>query len=315
MNQMRGGFSKELQNLRSQLLNFVSMIELELDFGEEDVTLADRDQLLNLTLNIKFIIAKLVKSFELGNVIKNGISVVIVGETNVGKSTLLNYLLNEERAIVSEVHGTTRDTIEDVINISGISFRFIDTAGIRDTGDEVEILGIERTYQKIDQASIVVWMIDATQFSEKIEKVAEKIIPKTQNKKLIIVINKIDKLSMEERLVLDEEFLPQIQAKRIYLSAKYKQNTIELEDALLKAADIPKLSENDVVVSNIRHYEALSKALESINRIEEGLTKGLSGDFIAQDIRECMHYLGEITGEISTDEVLGNIFKNFCIGK
>ncbi|MDR0681357.1 MAG: tRNA uridine-5-carboxymethylaminomethyl(34) synthesis GTPase MnmE [Dysgonamonadaceae bacterium] len=315
MNQMRGGFSKELQNLRSQLLNFVSMIELELDFGEENVEFADRSQLLSLALNIKLTITKLVKSFQLGNAIKNGIPVVIVGETNVGKSTLLNHLLNEERAIVSEIHGTTRDTIEDVISISGISFRLIDTAGLRDTGNEIEILGIERTYQKIDQASIVVWMIDATQFSEKIENVAEKIIPKTKNKRLIIVINKIDKLSTEERLVLDDEFLPQIPAKRIYLSAKYKQNTTELEEALIKAADIPKLNENDVVVSNIRHYEALSKALESINRVEKGLKKAISGDFIAQDIRECMHYLGEITGEISTDEVLGNIFKNFCIGK
>ncbi|MDR0413072.1 MAG: tRNA uridine-5-carboxymethylaminomethyl(34) synthesis GTPase MnmE, partial [Dysgonamonadaceae bacterium] len=292
MNQMRGGFSKELQNLRSQLLHFVSLIELELDFSEEDVTLADRNQLLTLTLNIKAVITQLIGSFQLGNVIKNGISVVIVGETNVGKSTLLNYLLNEERALVSEVHGTTRDTIEDVINISGISFRFIDTAGIRDTGDEIEILGIERTYQKIDQASIVVWMIDATQFSERIEKVAEKIIPKTKEKELLIVINKIDLLSMEERLVLDEEFLPQIPAKRIYLSAKYKQNTSELEEALLKAADIPKLGEKDVVISNMRHYEALSKALESINRVEAGLKKRKSSDLLTQDIRECMHYLG-----------------------
>jgi tRNA modification GTPase len=315
LQQMRGGFSRELQNLRSQLIHFVSLIELELDFGEEDVEFVDRTQLNQLASTIKKNLTRLVQSFGLGNVIKNGIPVVIAGETNVGKSTLLNYLLNEEKAIVSEIHGTTRDIIEDVVNINGISFRFIDTAGIRDTGDKIEKLGIERTFQKIDQASIIIWIIDATQFSEKIENVAEKILPKTKNKKLIIVINKIDKLNTEERLVLEEEFLPQIPAKRIYLSAKYKQNTAELEAALLEAANLPDMNKNDVVVTNIRHYESLSNALESINRVEEGLRKGVSGDFVAQDIRECMHYLGEITGEITTDEVLGNIFRNFCIGK
>jgi tRNA modification GTPase len=315
MNQMRGGFSKELISLRMELLNFVSLIELELDFSEEDVEFADRMRLLDLSDNIKVSLSGLVQSFRLGNVLKNGIPVVIVGETNVGKSTLLNYLLNEEKAIVSEIHGTTRDVIEDVVNIRGISFRFIDTAGIRDTEDTIETLGIERTFQKIDQASIVVWMIDATQFSEKIEDIAEKIIPRTVDKKLLVVINKIDKISPEEQLVLEEEFLPHIPAERIYLSAKYKKNTEKLEQALMKAADLPGYNEQDVIVSNLRHYEALTKALESIVRVEEGLQVGLSGDFIAQDIRECMHYLGEITGEISTDEVLGNIFKNFCVGK
>ena len=315
MNQMRGGFSKELLSLRAQLLDFVSLIELELDFNEEDVEFADRKRLLELANTIQALIAKLVHSFSLGNAIKNGIPVVIVGETNAGKSTLLNHLLNEDKAIVSEVHGTTRDIIEDVININGISFRFIDTAGIRETNDEIETLGIERTFQKIDQASIVVWMIDATQFTKKIENIADKIVPRTQNKKLIIVINKVDKLSPEEQLVIKEEFLPQIPAEHIYLSAKYKQNTEELEAVLLNAANLPSLNKNDVVVTNIRHYEALSHALEAIERVAQGLQQGISGDFISQDIRECMHYLGEITGEISTDEVLGNIFKNFCIGK
>ncbi|MDR3262617.1 MAG: tRNA uridine-5-carboxymethylaminomethyl(34) synthesis GTPase MnmE [Tannerella sp.] len=315
MSQMRGGFSKELQHLRAQLLHFVSLIELELDFGEEDVEFADRTKLTQLASSIADSLSRLVQSFSLGNAIKNGIPVVIVGETNAGKSTLLNHLLNEDKAIVSEMHGTTRDSIEDVVNINGISFRLIDTAGIRDTGDKVEILGIERTYRKMEQASIVVWMIDATQFSEKIENIAEKIVPKTKNKKLLIVVNKIDKLNTEERQVLEEEFLPQIPAIRIYLSAKYKQNTEQLEAALLKAADLPELNANDVIVTNIRHYEALSNALASIKRVEEGLGQGVSGDFIAQDIRECMHYLGEITGEITTDEILGNIFKNFCIGK
>jgi len=315
MNQMRGGFSKELQQLRLQLLNFVSLIELELDFGEEKVEFADRTQLIRLAEDIKTVIGKLVHSFSWGNAIKNGIPVVIVGETNSGKSTLLNLLLNEEKSIVSDIHGTTRDSIEDVFNIGGVTFRFIDTAGIRETNDEIETLGIERTFQKIDQASIVIWMIDTTHFDKEIEYIADKIVPKTKNKKLIIVFNKIDKISSEEQAILEEEFLPYVSAERIYLSAKYKKNTEKLEKALMKAANLPNIGENDVVVTNLRHYDALAKALQSINRVIKGLHSQISGDFIAQDIRECMHYLGEITGEISTDDVLGNIFRNFCIGK
>ncbi|MDR0833439.1 MAG: tRNA uridine-5-carboxymethylaminomethyl(34) synthesis GTPase MnmE [Candidatus Symbiothrix sp.] len=315
MNQMRGGFSKELFVLRSQLLDFVSLIELELDFSEEDVEFADRIRLLELADTIKLTLTKLVNSFSLGNVLKNGIPVVIVGETNVGKSTLLNYLLHEEKAIVSDVHGTTRDVIEDVVNVQGISFRFIDTAGIRDTTDAIESLGIKRTFQKIDQASIVIWMVDATQFNKEIDKLADKIVPRTADKKLLLVINKIDKLSKEEQRILEQQFLPQIKAEHIYLSAKYQQNTEKLESALLKSADLTGFDKQDVIVSNVRHYEALSKALESIQRVEDGLKSNLSGDFISQDIRECMHYLGEITGEISTDEVLGNIFSRFCVGK
>ena len=315
INQMRGGFSKELQNLRSQLLNFVSLIELELDFGEEDVEFADRSQLIQLADDIQVMIARLAHSFSVGNVLKNGVPVVIVGETNAGKSTLLNLLLNEDKAIVSEIHGTTRDAIEDVINIQGISFRFIDTAGIRNTGDAVEKIGIKRNFQKIDQASIIIWMIDTTHFSKEIEYIADKIVPKTKHKKLIIVFNKIDKISPEEQQILEEEFLPHVPAERIYLSAKYKKNTEKLEKALLKAANLPELGANDVIVTNLRHYEALTKALESVERVQDGLKTRLSGDFIAQDIRECMHYLGEITGEIAVDEVLGNIFGRFCIGK
>ena len=315
MNQMRGGFSKELQQLRLQLLNFVSLIELELDFGEEQVEFADRTQLIQLAEDIKTVIGRLVHSFSLGNAIKNGIPVAIVGETNSGKSTLLNLLLHEEKAIVSDIHGTTRDTIEDIFNIGGVSFRFIDTAGIRTTDDEIETLGIKRTFQKIDQASIIIWMIDTTHFNKEIEYIADKIVPKTKNKKLIIVFNKIDKISSEEQAILEEEFLPQVSAERIYLSAKYKKNTEKLENALLKAANLPDIGENDVVVTNIRHYDALTQALHSINRVIKGLHSQISGDFVAQDIRECMHYLGEITGEISTDDVLGNIFRSFCIGK
>ena len=315
INQMRGGFSKELQQLRSQLLHFVSLIELELDFSEEDLEFADRNQLIHLADDIQVIIARLAHSFSIGNVLKNGVPVVIVGETNAGKSTLLNLLLNEDKAIVSEIHGTTRDAIEDVINIQGIAFRFIDTAGIRNTTDEVEKIGINRTFRKIDQASIIIWMIDTTHFNTEIEYIADKIVPKTKHKKLIIVFNKIDKISPEEQQILEEEFLPYVPAERIYLSAKYKKNTEKLEKALLKAANLPELNTDDVIVTNLRHYEALTKALESIKRVKRDLKTKLSGDFIAQDIRECIHYLGEITGEITTDEVLENIFKKFCIGK
>ncbi|MDH8700716.1 tRNA modification GTPase [Dysgonomonadaceae bacterium PH5-43] len=316
INQMRGGFSKELLNLRTKLLDFVSLIELELDFGEEHVEFADRTQLLDLTNIIKELISKLVNSFNLGNAIKNGIPVVIVGETNAGKSTLLNHFLNEDKAIVSDVHGTTRDVIEDVININGITFRFIDTAGIRSTTDEIESLGIERTFQKISQASIIIWMIDTTHFNKEIEYIADKIIPSSEDKKLIIIFNKIDKLNNEELSLLEDEFLPHIPAERIFLSAKYKQNTEILEKALLSAANLPELKNEDVVVTNMRHYEALSKALTAIERVETGLKDGIPADLVSQDIRECMHYLGEITGgEVTTDNILQNIFQNFCIGK
>ncbi|MDR0507800.1 MAG: tRNA uridine-5-carboxymethylaminomethyl(34) synthesis GTPase MnmE [Dysgonamonadaceae bacterium] len=315
INQMRGGFSGELQRLRIQLLDFVSLIELELDFGEENVEFADRSRLVRLAEEIKTMLTGLVQSFGLGNVLKNGIPVVIVGETNSGKSTLLNLLLNEEKAIVSEIHGTTRDAIEDIVNIKGVTFRFIDTAGIRNTGDEVEKIGIQRTFRKIDQAAIVIWMIDTTHFNKEIEYIADKIVPKTKHKKLIIAFNKIDKISPEEQQILEDEFLPHVPAEHIYLSAKYKQNTEKLEQALLQAANLPKLSANDIIVTNLRHYEALTKALESITRVEKGLVSHLPNDLIAQDIRECLHHFGEITGEITTDEMLGNIFRKFCIGK
>ncbi|MCD7972343.1 MAG: tRNA uridine-5-carboxymethylaminomethyl(34) synthesis GTPase MnmE [Candidatus Azobacteroides sp.] len=315
MNQMRGGFSDTLKELRAKLLDFVSLIELELDFSEEDVEFADRGHLTALVHTIRETIEKLANSFQLGNVIKAGIPVAIVGETNAGKSTLLNLLLNEEKAIVSDIHGTTRDVIEDIVNVQGITFRFIDTAGIRDTGDTIETLGIERTFRKIEQASIVLWMIDATQISEKIDSVAEKILPRTKEKKLIILFNKTDKLSPEEQTLLKNEFLPLTEAVRIPISAKYNQNSDILEKALVDAANIPSISGNDVIVTNLRHYEALVNALDAINRVESGLKQGISGDFLSQDIRECMHYLGEITGQISTDEVLGNIFGKFCIGK
>lgn len=314
LNQMRGGFSNELMKLRGQLLDFVSLVELELDFSEEDVEFADRTQLKELAAGIEKLIKRLSDSFRVGNALKNGIPVALVGETNVGKSTLLNVLLNEEKAIVSDIHGTTRDVIEDAVNISGITFRFIDTAGIRDTKDKIESMGIERTYQKIEQASIVLWLLDCTQLSEHIEWLTDKIEQRAAGKKIILVFNKIDKIAEEEREVLNQLF-DQFDGERIYISAKNRLNTDELEKALVKAAQLPDINPGDVVVNNIRHFQALQKALFSIQRVTEGLESGISGDFLSQDIRECMHFLGEITGQISNDEILGNIFGKFCIGK
>jgi len=314
LNQMRGGISEELKNLRTRLLDFVSLTELELDFSEEDVEFADRSQLMALANEIEELILKLSNSFKVGNALKNGIPVAIVGETNVGKSTLLNVLLNEDKAIVSDIHGTTRDAIEDSVNIDGITFRFIDTAGIRETKDEIETLGIERTYQKIEQASIILWLIDCTQLSERIETLTEKIAKKVQDKKFILIFNKIDKITDEEREVLNQ-FFEHYSGERIYLSAKKRINIHQLQKLLVKAAQLPEVQPGDVVVSNVRHYEALQNALKAIQRVKEGIQNKISGDFLSQDLRECMFFLGEITGEISNDEILGNIFSKFCIGK
>jgi len=314
MNQMRGGFSGELLKLRTQLLNFVSLIELELDFNEEDVEFADRTKLKTLATDIEQLIARLSDSFHVGNVLKNGVPVALVGETNVGKSTLLNVLLNEDKAIVSEIHGTTRDVIEDLVNIKGITFRFIDTAGIRDTKDKIENLGIERTYQKIEQASIILWIVDCTQLSEHMEWLTERIAKRAEEKKVILVFNKIDKIAEDERQVLDQLF-QQFKGERIYISAKDRINTEGLQNALVIAAQLPEINPGDVVVNNVRHYEALQNALKAIRRVIAGLESGITGDFLSQDIRECMHFLGEITGSITNDEVLGNIFGKFCIGK
>lgn len=314
MNQMRGGFAHKLMQLRDKLLQFVSLIELELDFSEEDVEFANREHLYELTENIEFEISKLADSFQLGNAIKQGIPVAIIGETNAGKSTLLNLLLNEEKAIVSDIHGTTRDVIEDTVNIGGVTFRFIDTAGIRDTTDTIETLGIERTFQKIEQASIVLWMIDLTTSDSEIETLAQSIVPKLDEKQVILLFNKAD-LFTDEQLAEKSKLLSQLQAERLFISAKKHQNTNKLVEVLLKVAEIPSIGESDVIVTNLRHYEALVKALESIRRVKDGLDMGITSDFVSQDIRECMFYLGEITGQISTDEVLGYIFSKFCIGK
>lgn len=315
MNQMRGGFSNKLIELRTELLNFISLVELELDFSEEDVEFANRDNLKNSAQRIEREIKKLSDSFSLGNVVKTGIPVAIIGETNAGKSTLLNLLLKEDKAIVSEVHGTTRDFIEDTINIDGLVFRLIDTAGIRDTEDTVETLGIERTFKKLEQANIVLWVVDSTSEDSHIEELANKILPYIKDQKIILVLNKVDVVGcgviMDRKRTILQEQIPD----RIFISAKYNEGVNDLERKLVEAANIPDFGEQDIVVTNMRHYEALQNALQAIERVIEGMNNGISSDFLAQDIRECMHYLGEITGQISTDEILVNIFSKFCIGK
>ncbi len=315
LSQMRGGFSKEINSLREQLLHFTAMVELELDFAEEEVEFADRTALRELTEKIEQLLRKLKDSFRLGNAIKNGIPVAIVGETNVGKSTLLNALLNEDKAIVSDIHGTTRDVIEDVINIKGNAFRFFDTAGIRDTKDKIETLGIERSYSKLEQATIVLLVVDTENpypvIQSRIDKIRSKISPEQT---LIIVANKIDSGANETIQQLEVLDLTDNE-KMVFVAAKQKTNLDELIEFLTGAIDFDLTNQPDVIVTNARHFEILKNAHEAILRVLNGLETGITGDFLAQDIRECLHYLGEITGEISTDEVLGHIFKNFCIGK
>ena len=313
MNQMRGGFSKELAALRDQLLHFTSLIELELDFSDhEELEFADRSELCQLAGSIEKVISRLVHSFSVGNAIKSGVPVAIIGETNAGKSTLLNVLLNEEKAIVSDIHGTTRDVIEDTANIGGITFRFIDTAGIRETSDAIENLGIERTFQKLDQAEIVLWMIDATDASAQISQLSEQILPHCEGKQLILVLNKADLVEKSSNTISIN--LPE-NIKSIRISAKEKMNIDGLQQMLITAANLPIVTQNDIIVTNIRHYEALSHALEAIHRVQQGLANNLSGDFVSQDIRECIFHLNDIAGEVTNDMVLQNIFGHFCIGK
>ena len=307
LGQLRGHFSGELAALRDKLLHITSLIELELDFSDQDVTFADRQELQALAEEIRTKIATLATSFETGRAIKAGISVAIVGKTNVGKSTLLNRLLKEERAIVSDIHGTTRDVIEDTIQINGINFRFIDTAGIRKTSDEIESLGIERTYQKLTEAAIVLWVIDKAPTLSEIEEMNAH----TRGKRLIVVSNKTDAQSFAFPTFSWTE-----QPTFVSVSAKFNTNIETLETCIYNAANIPEIHENDVIVTNVRHYEALSQALASIQRVLEGIALDLSGDLLAEDLRQCLHFLAEITGgSITSNEVLGNIFKHFCIGK
>ena len=314
MNQMRGGFSKELSSLRDKLLHLTSLMELELDFSDhEELEFADRSELQSIADEIEHLISKLTDSFSIGNAIKNGIPVAIIGETNAGKSTLLNALLNEEKAIVSDIHGTTRDVIEDTINIQGITFRFIDTAGIRETSDTIESIGIKRTFEKLEQANIVLWMIDGKD-NKNICTLKEELLPLCEGKQLIILFNKTDLLNEQQRAALTSS-LSDIDAPQLFISAKSGKGLSSLENKLVETAHIPEISQNDIIVTNVRHYEALTLALSAIHRVQEGLTYNLSGDFISQDLRECIHHLSDIAGEVTTDAVLQNIFKNFCIGK
>lgn len=305
MSQLRGHFSSKLAQLREQLLKLTSLLELELDFSDhEDLEFADRSELMELTKTIDNHITHLSNSFETGQAIKQGIPVAIVGKTNVGKSTLLNRLLKDDRAIVSDVHGTTRDTIEDTIDIKGITFRFIDTAGIRQTQDEVEQIGITRTYAAIEKARIVLWLIDSEPSIIEINDILQR----TDNKKLIIIKNKTDKA--------DNNSYNSLKLPFISISAKFGKGIEELEQAIYEAADIPTLTENDIIVTNARHYEALVRAHEHIQRVIDGLQMQLSGDLLSEDLRLTLDTLAEITGgQITPNEVLGNIFKNFCVGK
>ena len=341
LQQMRGGFSNEIAKLREELLNFASLIELELDFSEEDVEFADRTQFAALLDRIEIVLKRLLDSFAVGNVIKNGIPVAIVGEPNVGKSTLLNALLNEERAIVSEIAGTTRDTIEDELVIGGIGFRFIDTAGIRETKDVVESIGIRKTFEKIEQAQVVVYLVDGSRFSVEGNEVDSapltvhssaasleieigKIRNQFPSKPLIIVINKSDKLTDSDRIYLEETLSAitkhpttdnQQPTTHLFLSAKHNTGLDVLTNLLLSYVNTGALRNNETIITNTRHYDSLLKALEEIRKVKQGMQAGLSGDLLAIDIREALYQFGLITGQVTNDELLGNIFGKFCIGK
>ena len=306
--QMRGGFSTEIEELRIQLLNFASLIELELDFSEEDVEFANREEFQKLIKKITVLLKKLIDSFATGNVLKNGIPVAIVGRPNSGKSTLLNSLLNEERAIVSNIAGTTRDTIEDEITIGGIRFRFIDTAGLRDTTDEIEKICVERALEKLEKSSIYIYLFDSTEMS--VVEVKKELDSFTTNSKQLIVANKIDKASKEEVAAInnsDFSFLT--------ISANSKDSLGTLTNSLLDIAGIEALNSNQLMVTNSRHYDVLIKSLEEISKVQEGINNHLTGDLLAIDLRQALYFLGEITGQVSNDDLLGNIFANFCIGK
>ena len=299
LSQLKGHFSNELDALRAKLLKMNSLLELELDFSDhEELEFADRSQLRALAEEIAQRIHTLAHSFATGNALKQGVPVAIIGKTNVGKSTLLNRLLHEEKAIVSNIHGTTRDVIEDTTLIDGITFRFIDTAGIRATNDEVERIGIERTFQKMNEARIVIWLLDAMPSAQEIEEMEAK----NQGKKLLMVYNKMDTLDLP--------------VDKLHISARTGENIDQLEKALVDAADIPEITENDVIITNVRHYEALLRADDSLQRVFESMDMDMSGDIIAEDLRMVLEELGEITGgQISSQETLNNIFKHFCIGK
>lgn len=313
LSQLKGHFSSELTILREQLLKLTSLLELELDFSDhEELEFADRSTLTTLAQKIKNRISTLAHSFETGNALKNGIPVAIVGKTNVGKSTLLNRLLHEEKAIVSDIHGTTRDVIEDTTTIRGITFRFIDTAGIRKTQDTIEQLGIERAYKKMEAAAIVLWVVDIPPSNEDIKEMEER----TLGKQVILVHNKIDKAPHDGNAALSSSIANEAFATEAFISAKSGQGIRALEDAIYANAHVPEIDEDSVIVTNVRHYEALTHANESISRVLQSMEIGLSGDLISEDLRICLEQLADITGgQITTNEVLGNIFQHFCIGK
>lgn len=339
MQQMKGGFSNELKSMRESLVDIVALMELELDFSEEDVEFADRSRLRSLLSDVIAHNEKLISSFSLGNAIKNGVPVAIVGATNTGKSTLLNAILGEERAIVSSIHGTTRDSIEDTINLNGILFRFIDTAGIRSTGETIEMIGIERTYSKIKQASVVIMMLDATRpeyFDDSIINLSKRIDNSTQN--VVVLLNKIDAIDSDESLAVEEngvalkrhkyskeELLKMVDdvvkeaglspIATIPISAKSNLGLETLRDVLVDSQKELAYSANRTLVTNLRHWEALKDANNALYRVEDGLNSSIPTDLVAQDIREALYHLGSIVGEVSTDEILGNIFGRFCIGK
>lgn len=320
MQQMRGGFSNEIAQLRQELLNFASLIELELDFAEEDVAFADRTQFRELLNRIEFVLKRLIDSFAVGNVIKNGIPVAIVGEPNVGKSTLLNALLNEERAIVSHIAGTTRDTIEDELVIGGIGFRFIDTAGIRETEDHIESIGIKKTFEKIEQAQVVLLLVDGYRLTVDGLTVVKTEIEKIRNqyplKPIVIIINKKDLIPTENHSIISQELTTDNhQPTTLFISAKNNIGIDALKNQLLSFVNTGALRNNETIVTNTRHYDSLLKALDEIQKVKFGLETNLSSDLMALDIREALYHFGIITGEVTNDELLGNIFANFCIGK
>lgn len=312
--QMRGGITNELKELRAQLLDFAALIELELDFSGEDVEFADRTKFKELVSKITLVLKRLIDSFAFGNAMKNGIPVAIIGEPNVGKSTLLNTLLNEEKAIVSDIAGTTRDAIEDELIIQGVAFRFIDTAGIRETSDVVESIGIKKAYEKADNAQLIIFLIDANKFSYASDLILEEIATikeRFPNKRLLVIANKIDTVSCHDIALLESAIDP-----LILLSAKQKTGIDELKAELTSLVNTGALSNNETIVTNSRHFEALNNALIAITSVQEGIDLGISTDLFSIDIRECLRHLGNITGEYDVDkDILGHIFSNFCIGK
>ncbi len=325
MNQLKGGFSNELGVLRNKLLQLTSLMELELDFSEEDVEFADRSELLALCNEVEAVMSRLVSSFSVGNAVKNGVPVAIVGETNTGKSTLLNALLHEERAIVSDICGTTRDTVEGVMNLSGVTFRFIDTAGLRDTHDVIERIGIERTLEQLKKSSIALWLIDPTAGYEQIEEIAARLLPVCRGKKLAVLVNKcdaVDPITLSRMMEWGNAMVNKYgqgtewDSRDLWaISARQGTNLDKLEEFLVRSAALPAISTGDVVVTNVRHYEALVRALENIREVKQGLADNISGDLVSEPLRAAIRNLSEIIGEVTNDEVLGNIFANFCIGK